>query len=132
MVFFDENNKPTRDLIIWMDARVADEAKFIESINDPARRYNGNDKVSAEWFLCKILWVKKNQPEVYEKSKLIAEYTDWITCELTGEWTLGINTTSIIRAYLEHIMIMRTGDFPKNFIKKWDLKIFLKNCLREF
>ncbi len=70
VVFFDENNKPTRDPIIWMDVRSSEEAKFIESIDDPARGYNGYSKVSAEWFPCKNLWVKRNQPEVYKKMGL--------------------------------------------------------------
>lgn len=117
VVFFDENNKPTRDPIIWMDVRSSEEAKFIESIDDPARGYNGYSKVSAEWFPCKNLWVKRNQPEVYKKSKVIAEYTDWITFELTGEWTLGINTTSV-REYYDN----EKGGFPKGFYKKMGLE----------
>lgn len=117
VVFFDENNKPTRDPIIWMDVRAAEEAKFIESIDDPARGYNGYSKVSAEWFPCKNLWVKRNQLEVYERSKIIAEYTDWITFELTGEWTLGINTTSV-REYYDN----ESGGFPKGFYKKIGLE----------
>jgi len=125
VVFFNENNKPTRDPIIWMDMRAADEAKFIESIDDPARRYNGNGEVSAEWFPCKVLWVKKNQPEVYEKSKLIAEYTDWITFELTGEWTIGINTASI-RAYYDS----ENGGFPREFYKKMGLEDVLEKLPR--
>lgn len=116
-VFFDEDNKPTRNPILWMDMRSAKEAELIESIDDPARRYNGYGKVSAEWFPCKNLWVKRNQPEVYKRSKTIAEYTDWITFELTGQWTLGINTTSV-REYYDN----RKGGFPKEFYKKIGLE----------
>jgi FGGY-family pentulose kinase len=117
VVFFDEDNNPARDPIIWMDVRSSEEAKFIESIDDPARGYNGYSKVSAEWFPCKNLWVKKNQPEIYEKTKLIAEYTDWITYELTGEWTLGICTTSV-RGYYDN----ERGGFPREFYKKIGLE----------
>lgn len=116
-VFFDKNNRPTRNPILWMDMRSAKEAEFIESIDDFARRYNGYGKVSAEWFPCKNLWVKKNQPEVYKRSEIIAEYTDWITFELTGQWTLGINTTSV-RGYYDN----RNGGFPKGFYKKIGLE----------
>ena len=117
VVFFDEDNRPVRDPIIWMDVRSSEEAEFIESIDDPARRYNGYGKVSAEWFPCKNLWVKKNQPEIYRRSKVIAEYTDWITFELTGNWNLGINTTSA-RAYYDN----RSGGFPKGFYEKIGLE----------
>ncbi len=117
VVFFDENNRPTRNPIIWMDVRSSEESEFIESIDDPARKYNGFSKVSPEWFPCKVLWVKKNQKDVYQRSKIIAEYTDWLTYELTGNWTLGINTTSA-RAYYDN----KTGGFPKGFYKKIGLE----------
>ena len=54
-VFFDEDNRPTRNPIMWMDMRSSQETESIEAINDPARRYNGYGKVSAEWFPCKVL-----------------------------------------------------------------------------
>lgn len=117
VVFIDENDKPVRDAIIWMDVRATEEAKSIESIDDPARKYNGYSNVSPEWFPCKNLWVKKNQPEVYKKSKVISEYTDWLTHELTGEWTLGISTITF-RAYYDN----RSGGWPKGFYKKFGLE----------
>ena len=89
VVFMDENNKPVRDAIIWMDVRASEEARFIESIDDPARKYNGYSNISPEWFPCKNLWVKKNQPEIYEKAKTIANYTDWITFRLNGKITVN-------------------------------------------
>ncbi len=121
VVFFDEDNRPTRDPIIWMDVRSSEEAKFIESIDDPARGYNGYSKVSAEWFPCKNLWVKRNQPEIYQRTKIIAEYTDWLTFELTGEWTLGICTTSV-RGYYDN----ERGGFPEGFYKKMGLEDLLE------
>ncbi len=113
VVFIDENNEPVRDAIIWMDVRASEEAKFIESIDDPARKYNGHSNISPEWFPCKNLWVKRNQPEVYKRSKIIAEYTDWITYELAGIWTTGISTATI-RAYYDN----RNGGWQKEFYKK--------------
>lgn len=113
VVFIDKNGKSLRNPIIWMDIRSKEEAKFIESIDDPARSYNGYGSVSAEWFPCKVLWVKKNQPEIYKNSKIIAEYTDWVTHRMTGNWNLGI-TTITLRAYYNN----RDGGWPKNFYKK--------------
>lgn len=113
VVFIDENNQAVRDAIIWMDVRASREAKFIESIDDPARKYNGYSNISPEWFPCKNLWVKKNQPEAYKKSKIIAEYTDWLTHELTGKWTIGISTATI-RGYYDN----RNGGWQRKFYKK--------------
>ena len=110
VVFIDENNNPVRDAIIWMDVRSSEEARFIESIDMPPRKYNGWGPVSAEWFPCKSLWVKKNQPLVYERSKIIAQFTDWLTHEITGVWTTGISTATI-RGYYDN----RNGGWPKDF-----------------
>ncbi|MHB8276289.1 MAG: FGGY-family carbohydrate kinase [Candidatus Humimicrobiaceae bacterium] len=113
VVFIDENNNPVRDPIIWMDVRSSEEAKFIESIDISPRKYNGWGSVSPEWFPCKNLWVKKNQPEIYKKSKIIAEYTDWLTHEITNAWTVGISTATI-RGYYDS----RNGGWPIEFYKK--------------
>jgi ribulose kinase len=113
VVFIDENNNPVRDAIIWMDVRSSEEARFIESLDMPPRKYNGWGPVSAEWFPCKNLWVKKNQPEVYKKSKIIAEFTDWLTHEITGVWTTGISTATI-RGYYDN----RNGGWQKDFYSK--------------
>lgn len=112
VIWMDEDDNPVRDAIIWMDVRASEEARFIQSLDHPARKYNGYGNVSPEWFPCKNLWVKKNQPEVYKKSKLIAEYNDFLTHELTGEWTLGISTVTI-RGYYDN----RNGGWQKDFYK---------------
>ena len=116
-IFMDMNNHFTRNPIMWMDMRSSEEASFIESINNPARKYNGYGKVSAEWFPCKVLWVKKNQPEIYKKSRIIAEQTDWFIFKLTGNWTLGINTITV-RGYYDN----KNEGFPRDFYKNIGLE----------
>jgi len=122
IVFIDRDNNPVRDPIIWMDVRAVDEAEYIDSIEDSAKKYNGFSKVSPEWFPCKLLWMKKNEPENLKKAAVIAEYTDWLTHELTDLWTLGISTVTV-RGYYDN----RHGGWPLNFYKKIGLsEIFEK------
>lgn len=80
--------------IIWMDARAADQARRIGETGDPALKYHGFADASAEWMPSKALWVKENEPEVYENAKLFCEYTDWMVHKLTGEWTASVNNAS--------------------------------------
>jgi FGGY-family pentulose kinase len=117
VIFLDENSNPVRNPIIWMDVRASEEAKLLDSIEDPAKKYNGYSSVSPEWFPCKILWFKNNQPELYKKTKIIAEYTDWIMHELTGNWNLGISTATV-RGYYDN----RSGGWPLKYYKKMGLE----------
>src|SRR5918997_1032829 len=94
VVALDERDQVLRPAILWMDVRAADQASRIGETGDPALKYNGFGPVSAEWMPCKALWLKENEPDAYNNSARICEYTDWITHRLTGEWTASINNVS--------------------------------------
>ena len=95
VVFMDKTGKPLRDAIMWMDIRAVKEADEITRCGDKALKYTGFGNVSPEWFPCKVLWVKRNEPEVYRQAATIFEHTDWLAYRLTGEITGNITTTSI-------------------------------------
>jgi ribulose kinase len=88
VVALDENYNPLRPSLLWMDARSAPQTKDIlkKCKGDPALRVNCNGKgpLSAEWMTPKSLWIKQNEPEVWEKAKTICEYQDFINYKLTG------------------------------------------------
>lgn len=89
MVVMDEKNKVLRNPIMWMDIRAAKEAKIISSVNDEALKVAGFGNVSPEWFPCKALWFKNNEPELYEQTETFLDHTDWIIYKLTGELTMN-------------------------------------------
>ncbi|PIE33561.1 xylulose kinase [candidate division KSB3 bacterium] len=95
VIFLDAEQNHLRDAIIWMDVRAHKEAEEIAATHDPALKYTGFSNVSAEWFPCKVLWVKRHEPDVFEKAHTIFEHTDWLMYKLTGEITANINTTTI-------------------------------------
>jgi ribulose-phosphate 3-epimerase len=72
-----------------MDARSAPQTKEImeKCQGDPALRVNcgGEGPLSAEWMTPKALWIRQNEPEVWDKAKIICEYQDYINYKLTGE-----------------------------------------------
>lgn len=113
VVYLDENGKPLRDAIMWMDIRAADEAVEIAHCGDDALEYVGFSKVSPEWFPCKNLWVKKNEPEIYKQAATIFEHTDYLAYRLTNLVTANINTVSIRWFYNE-----KKGGFPLSFYEK--------------
>lgn len=95
VVFLDAAGRPLRDAIIWMDVRAHQEAEQVAATKDPALKYVGFGTVSAEWLPCKLLWVKRHEPEVFDGAQTIFELADWLTYRLTGEVTANINTASV-------------------------------------
>ena len=80
VIFLDKNGKPLRNAVMWMDIRGAGEAREIAACGDGALKYTGYGEVSPEWFPCKVLWVKRNEPEVYRQASVIFDHpTGWRT-----------------------------------------------------
>ncbi|MGA2480896.1 MAG: FGGY family carbohydrate kinase [Spirochaetia bacterium] len=121
VVFLDARGEPLRDALIWMDIRAVQEAADVAATGDPALRYTGHGNVSAEWFPCKVAWVKRNEPQVYADAATVFEETDWLAFRLTGERTVNINTTSV-RWFFNN----REGGLPVSLYKKMGLQDILQ------
>lgn len=113
VVFLDKHGRPLRDAIIWMDIRAAREAAEIAAGDEQALEYIGHANLSAEWFPCKVLWTKRNEPRIYEEAATIFEQTDWMVYRLTGEITGNINTTTVRWFYND-----RTGGIPRDLYSR--------------
>lgn len=100
VVALDGRDRPLRPAIIWMDVRAVEEARAVAALDHPHRRVDGRGGVSAEWFPCKTLWLKRNEPELWSQSTHVVECIDWLMHRLTGEWT-GSITAAAIRAYYD-------------------------------
>ena len=105
-----KDGTPLRDCVIWMDIRSAEEAKLIQETGHPILKLNGYGNVSAEWMPCKALWLKKHEPENYNKADLVCEYADWLTYKLTGKWTRNLSNMAA-RWYYD----AANGGFPADF-----------------
>jgi ribulokinase len=100
VVLTDATGRPLRPALLWMDVRASAEAREIAATGDPALKYSGYDKGSAEWLLSKTLWISRHEPDVYAAAQHVCEYTDWMGWRFTGEWASSINTASI-RGYYD-------------------------------
>jgi len=88
VVALDNQYEPLRPSLLWMDARSAPQTSEIlqKCRGDPALKVNCNGKgpLSAEWMTPKSLWIKQNEPHIWEKAATICEYQDYINYKLTG------------------------------------------------
>jgi hypothetical protein len=94
----DPERNPLRPAILWMDMRASSQAAQVLATGDAAVRVNGGGKgpVSAEWFLPKALWIKQNEPEVWNhKNAGVCEFQDWINLRLTDEYVASRNNVGV-------------------------------------
>lgn len=94
VVACDANGEPLRPALLWMDQRAFREADEISATGDPVLRYVSG-RVSPEWMLPKALWLKRNEPEVFDRAARVVECTDWMMHRLTGAWTLSLNHLAV-------------------------------------
>jgi len=114
VVAVDADGTPLRPAMIWMDVRSAAEAGDIASSGDPALRINsdGRGPVSAEWMIPKSLWMKRNQPELFQRAAHICEYQDYTNWRLTGRWVASLNNMAVRWHYQS-----RDGGLPLSLLE---------------
>lgn len=95
LVLLDENGKVLRKSIIWCDQRTVAEADDLtEKIGrDRLIEITGNPALTG-FTAAKILWVQKNEPEIYAKTAKILLPKDYIRYMLTGEYATEVSDAS--------------------------------------
>ena len=96
LVMLDEKNDVLRRAILWNDQRTAEECADIES------RAGGRKKLidmvsnpALTGFTApKILWVRKYEPETYEKTRHILLPKDYVRFRLTNEYATEVSDAS--------------------------------------
>ncbi len=88
LILADEDGKPLCPAIVWLDNRATDEADAITERFGTKRVYDvtGQPEITAGWPASKLLWVKKNRPDIFDGVKKIFMLEDWILYSLTGNF----------------------------------------------
>lgn len=88
LILTDENGSPVRRAIVWLDNRATAEALEIEGRFGREKVYEvtGQPETTATWPASKLLWVKRNEPEVWRKTKKIFLLEDYLIFRLTGSF----------------------------------------------
>ena len=95
LVMLDGDNKVLRRAIIWCDQRTAAEA-------DEITRRVGHEKLITvtanpaitSFTAAKLLWVRNNEPEIYEKCRHVLLPKDYIRFTLTSEYATEVSDAS--------------------------------------
>lgn len=88
LILTDKEGTPLCPAIVWLDNRATEEAQIITEHFGHKRVYEvtGQPEITATWPACKLLWVKRNKPEIWEKTEKVFLLEDWILFKLTGKF----------------------------------------------
>lgn len=88
LILTDEKGVPTRKAIVWLDNRATKEAAEIEAKFGRKGVYEvtGQPEIIATWPAAKLMWVKKNEGDVWAKTKKVFLLEDYLLYCLTGEF----------------------------------------------
>ncbi len=87
LVMLDGKDNPLRPAILWNDSRSVKECDWLNNTVGKAHLSSMTANIAFPGFTApKILWVKENEPEIFEKCKKIMLPKDYIVYKLTGEF----------------------------------------------
>lgn len=94
-VLLDKDNNVLRKAIIWCDQRSSAECEQITSIIGSERLVQITANPALTGFTAsKVMWVKNNEPHVFEKVRKILLPKDYIRFKLTGEFATEVSDAS--------------------------------------
>jgi len=121
LVLLDENGEVLRNSILWCDGRtVAECAEITETIGAKRLIEISANPALTGFTAGKILWVRKNEPEIYAKARHILLPKDYLRYKLCGVFATEVSDASG----------MNLLDVPK---REWSAEILEKLKIeREF
>lgn len=85
----DNNGKPLRNAIVWLDNRAQEEADSLSREFDEGGvsfRITGQVKIVPTWPASKILWIKRNEPDIFRKASKYLLVEDYLIYRMTGKY----------------------------------------------
>jgi xylulokinase len=95
-VFLGDGPKPLRPALLWNDQRTAEQCRQIEEKaggREALIELVANPALTG-FTAPKILWVRQNEPKVYERTRHILLPKDYIRYRMTGEYATEVSDAS--------------------------------------
>lgn len=94
-VLVDKNHNALRNAIIWSDQRsVEQEKKIRNKIKEEDFYKITGHKISASYGIEKLMWIKDNEPDIYNKTYKMINPKDYIIGRLVGEFITDYSDAS--------------------------------------
>jgi len=118
LVVLDKNNKPLRNSILVSDTRSLKEVEELGSLEEfQLLRKKYNYKSSPDLMIPKILWIKNNEPDIFDKASYylnISDYLYYLICGIIA--TDSHNATKFYYNYIEK-------QYPHKLLKKLEIDL---------
>ncbi len=88
IIVADENGNPLDNAIVWLDNRASSQAQKIKDKFGEKLVYDvtGQPEITATWPASKLLWLKEEKEQVFNKIKKVFLLEDYLLFKLTGEF----------------------------------------------
>ncbi len=110
LVPVDERGRALLPCLTWQDRRATLQAervsRIIQGFSDPS------------FFEPKILWIKENEPEIYQKTKAFLQPKDFVIYHLTGEMIIDRSAARLSQA--KKINEVDPAKLPRE-VNSWDV-----------
>jgi len=94
LICVDDNGNPLADALMYNDPRGVEESEILNKKLDWLTEKLGY-KFNSSFGLSKVLWVKNNLPDIYEKTRYFLSPTDFINFKFTGELGITDHTNAL-------------------------------------
>ena len=99
-VCVDKNGNPLRDAIIWADMRSGrQEQDLSQRISMDEVYHITGHRLSSSYSIEKMMWVKDNEPDIYQKTYKMLNAKDYAVFKLTGEVVTDFSDASGTNAF---------------------------------
>lgn len=109
----DKNMEPLTNGIMYNDSRSKVEAETVRMAANEHQKKHGY-VFNASYALPKILWIKENQPEIYDRTSLFIHQSDYIYGFLTGNYRISDYSNALKTGY--DLMDESWGNYINNLI----------------
>lgn len=96
----DKNGTPLRNAIIWMDKRSENEFdELLEKIDRSEYKAIVGGEPDASFLPFKLMWLKKHEPEIFEKADKFLQASSYVNYKLTGVYSADIDQAILSQCY---------------------------------
>ena len=109
----DAQARPLRNAIIWADQRAVEQERWVgERIGADEMYQISGHRLSASYSLHKMLWLRDNQPDVYQTTHKFVHAKDAMVARLTGVFVTDPSDASGMNLY-----DLEQGDWSERIIE---------------